>query len=51
MLSRAIATRNYSIVQGMVAVVAVLFIMINLLVDLAYRFVDPRVRVEEASQT
>jgi peptide/nickel transport system permease protein len=50
-LSRAIATRNYSIVQGMVAIVSVLFIMINLLVDLTYRFVDPRIRVEEASQT
>ena len=34
--------------QGLVAVVAVLFIVTNLLVDLAYRFVDPRVRVEEA---
>lgn len=50
-LARAIATRNYAIVQGMVAVVAVLFILINVIVDLAYRFVDPRVRVEAASET
>jgi peptide/nickel transport system permease protein len=49
-LARAISTRNYSIVQGMVAVVSVLFILINLLVDLAYRFVDPRVRVEASSE-
>jgi peptide/nickel transport system permease protein len=48
-LAYAIDTRNYVVVQGFVAVVAVLFISINLLVDLAYRFVDPRVRVEEAS--
>jgi peptide/nickel transport system permease protein len=43
---QAIQTRNYPIVQGTAIVVALLFIGINLLVDLAYRFVDPRVRVE-----
>lgn len=48
-LAYAISTRNYVVVQGLVAVVAVLFIAINLLVDLAYRFVDPRVRVEDAA--
>jgi peptide/nickel transport system permease protein len=47
-LAYAISTRNYVVVQGIVAVVSVLFILINLAVDLAYRFVDPRVRVEEA---
>jgi len=50
-LSRAISQRNFPIVQGVVLVVSALFIATNLLVDLAYRFVDPRVRVEEASQT
>ena len=49
-LSYAISTRNYSVVQGLVAVVAVLFIFINLLVDLAYRLIDPRVRVEDAPE-
>lgn len=48
-LAYAISTRNYAVVQGLVAVVAVLFIAINVAVDLAYRFVDPRVRVEEGS--
>ena len=47
-LAYAISTRNYVVVQGIVAVVAVLFILTNLLVDLAYRFIDPRVRVEDA---
>jgi peptide/nickel transport system permease protein len=47
-IAYAISTRNYVVVQGLVAVVAVLFILTNLLVDLAYRFIDPRVRVEEA---
>jgi peptide/nickel transport system permease protein len=49
-LAYAISTRNYVVVQGLVAVVAVLFIATNLLVDLAYRLIDPRVRIEEASQ-
>jgi peptide/nickel transport system permease protein len=48
-LAYAISTRNYVVVQGLVAVVAVLFIVTNLLVDLAYRFVDPRVRVEKSA--
>jgi peptide/nickel transport system permease protein len=50
-IARAISTRNYAVVQGVVAVVSVLFIVINLLVDLAYRLVDPRVRIEAASET
>jgi peptide/nickel transport system permease protein len=50
-IARAISTRNYAVVQGVVAVVSVLFILINLLVDLAYRLVDPRVRVEAANET
>jgi peptide/nickel transport system permease protein len=47
-LAYAIDTRNYVVVQGLVAVVSVLFIFTNLLVDLAYRLIDPRVRVEQA---
>lgn len=50
-LAYAISTRNYAVVQGLVAVVSILFILTNLLVDLAYRFVDPRVRVEDAGST
>jgi len=43
---QSIQQRNYSVVQGAVVVVALIFIVVNLLVDLAYRFVDPRLRVE-----
>lgn len=43
---RAIEQRDYAVVQGVVVIVSVLFIVVNLLVDIAYRFVDPRVRVE-----
>jgi len=39
----AIMERDYPIVMGVVLLVAVLFIFINLLVDLSYSFFDPRI--------
>jgi peptide/nickel transport system permease protein len=39
----AIMERDYPIVMGVVLLVAVLFIFINLLVDLSYTFFDPRI--------
>jgi len=50
-LAQAIRNRNYVVVQGTVVVVSLLFILFNLLVDLAYRFVDPRVRIEKQPAT
>ena len=40
----AIAERNYPIVQGVVFVVAVIYVIVNTLVDLAYGLADPRIR-------
>ncbi len=40
----AIAERNYPIVQGVVFVIAVIYVVVNTLVDLAYGFADPRIR-------
>ena len=40
----AIDQRDYPVVQGVVLVIALLFVLINLAVDVAYAFVDPRVR-------
>jgi peptide/nickel transport system permease protein len=45
----AIATRNYPIVRGTALVIALLFVAANLVADLSYRFLDPRIRVEEGS--
>jgi len=42
---RAIQQRDYPVVQGVVLVSAVLFVVINGAVDLAYRYLDPRVRL------
>jgi peptide/nickel transport system permease protein len=44
LLYEAITQRNYPVVQGAVLVVVVLFVAVNLLVDLAYAAIDPRIR-------
>jgi ABC-type dipeptide/oligopeptide/nickel transport system permease component len=40
----AVLIRDYPVVQGTVLVVAVSFVFINLLVDLLYGLIDPRIR-------
>ena len=44
-LQQAISDRDYPVLQAGVLFVAVVFILVNLLVDLAYAALDPRVRV------
>lgn len=40
----AVAARDYPVLQGVITVLSLMIISINLLVDVAYGFVDPRVR-------
>ena len=40
----SILARDYPIVQGMALFITFLFLMVNLLVDLSYALVDPRIR-------
>ena len=42
----AIEKRDYPVIQGTVIIVALLFIFINLLVDILYGIIDPRIRYE-----
>ncbi len=42
----AVLASDYAPVQGFVLAMALLYVLLNLLVDLAYGFVDPRVRLE-----
>jgi ABC-type dipeptide/oligopeptide/nickel transport system permease component len=44
-LYEAITARDYVIVQAFTLVIAVFFVVINLLVDLSYAYLDPRIRV------
>ncbi len=43
---RAISTRDFPLVQGGVLLVAATFVLVNMLVDLIYLTLDPRIRVE-----
>jgi len=39
-----IAARDYPIIQGGVIFVAMVFVLVNLLVDISYTLIDPRVQ-------
>ncbi|MEZ4522433.1 MAG: ABC transporter permease [Thermomicrobiales bacterium] len=43
-LLTAIGVRDYPVVQGVVAVVASIFVLINFLTDISFAFFDPRIR-------
>ncbi|ACY17989.1 ABC transporter permease [Haliangium ochraceum] len=44
LLLDGINERNYPVVQGTVLVIAVIYVSVNILVDLAYGLADPRIR-------
>jgi peptide/nickel transport system permease protein len=44
LIYEAIRQRNYPIIQGCVLVIAACYVLVNLLVDVAYGLVDPRIR-------
>lgn len=44
-LYEAISTRDFPIIQGFTVVIAATYVMVNLLVDLSYGYLDPRVRL------
>jgi len=45
MLLAAIVQRDYALVQGGVLVIAILFVLVNIFVDLLYGYLDPRIRL------
>ena len=40
----AVATRDYPLIQGTLLLIAVSYVVINLLIDLTYLYFDPRIR-------
>jgi peptide/nickel transport system permease protein len=42
----AILRRDYPVVQGVVLVTAAVYVLINLIVDVLYAFIDPRIRYD-----
>ena len=45
LLLNAIVQRDYALVQGAVLVIAILFVALNIVVDLLYGYLDPRIRL------
>ena len=43
----AISSRDYPVVQGFVAWMALIFVVVNLAADILYRVMDPRIRLQE----
>lgn len=46
LLLNGISQRDYAVVQGTIVFIAFNFVLINLIADLAYAFVNPRIRYE-----
>lgn len=44
LLVDSISSRNYPVIQGATLVISIVYVFINLLVDISYAFLDPRIR-------
>lgn len=47
LLVDSILYRDYSIVQATVVIIATFYVLLNLIVDILYGYIDPRIQVEE----
>jgi ABC-type dipeptide/oligopeptide/nickel transport system permease component len=45
LLIQSIGFRDYPLVQGCILLIAVTYVSVNLLTDMAYGYLDPRIRV------
>lgn len=48
LLAQSVAQRDYPMIEGLVVLAGAFFLVINLMVDLSYRILDPRVRLARA---
>jgi peptide/nickel transport system permease protein len=46
LLYDSITSRDYTIVQGFTLIIAIIFVVINMIVDILYAYLDPRIRLE-----
>ncbi|GIJ21920.1 ABC transporter permease [Micromonospora lutea] len=44
-LAEAIDHRDYPVLMGFIMIIAIVYVLVNLIVDLSYSLIDPRVRV------
>ncbi len=45
-LVSSILGRDYPVVQGFTIVIAIIFVLVNLIVDISYAYLDPRIRLQ-----
>jgi peptide/nickel transport system permease protein len=41
---QSIARRDYPLIQGAIMIIAAIYVIVNLIVDILYVYVDPRIR-------
>lgn len=46
LIERSIQTRDYTVLQGLIIVLALIYAGLNLLIDVLYPFIDPRIRYQ-----
>jgi peptide/nickel transport system permease protein len=49
LIVESVFTRDYPLVQGVVLITASAYVLINLLVDISYSLLNPRIRVKGAA--
>jgi peptide/nickel transport system permease protein len=45
-ITEAISGRDYVVIQGFILIIAVAYVVVNLIVDVSYGFLDPRIRLQ-----
>ncbi len=51
LMNQAISTKDYPVIQGCVVVISIAVSILNLLVDVAYAYVDPRIKSQYISES
>lgn len=46
LLVNAVFGRNYPVIQGVIVVIAIVFILVNIVVDIVYTYLDPKISYE-----
>ncbi len=46
LLLNAIDKRDYPVIQGIILVIAIIVVLINLITDILYAIIDPRIRLD-----
>jgi peptide/nickel transport system permease protein len=50
-MSSAIGNKDYPVIEGCVIIISISVCLINLLVDLAYAYIDPRIKAQYISSS